>query len=59
MVLMEKPRWRQALPNNANLRPPMKNKTLATWLAFLGGPLGLHRFYLHGFGDCSAGCCRW
>ncbi|UJB66798.1 hypothetical protein YS110_19525 [Acidovorax sp. YS12] len=26
----------------------MKNKTLATWLAFLGGPLGLHRFYLHG-----------
>ena len=28
-----------------------KNKTLATWLAFLGGPLGLHRFYLHGLGD--------
>lgn len=28
-----------------------KNKTLATWLAFLGGPLGLHRFYLHGWGD--------
>ncbi|QEA12329.1 TM2 domain-containing protein [Comamonas flocculans] len=29
----------------------MKSKTLATWLAFLGGPLGLHRFYLHGPGD--------
>lgn len=29
----------------------MKNKTLATWLAFLGGPLGLHRFYLFGFSD--------
>ena len=29
----------------------MKNKTLAAWLAFAGGPLGLHRFYLHGFGD--------
>jgi hypothetical protein len=29
----------------------MKNKTLATWLAFFGGPLGLHRFYLHGLGD--------
>ena len=29
----------------------MKNKTLAAWLAFLGGPLGLHRFYLHGFAD--------
>ena len=29
----------------------MKNKTLATWLAFLGGPLGLHRFNLFGFGD--------
>ena len=29
----------------------MKNKTLAAWLAFLGGPLGLHRFYLFGWGD--------
>jgi len=29
----------------------MKNKTLAAWLAFLGGPLGLHRFYLHGWTD--------
>jgi hypothetical protein len=28
-----------------------KNKTLATWLALLGGPLGLHRFYLRGPGD--------
>jgi len=29
----------------------MKNKTVAAWLAFLGGPLGIHRFYLHGLGD--------
>ncbi|MGH8821104.1 MAG: NINE protein [Rhodoferax sp.] len=29
----------------------MKNKTIAAWLAFLGGPLGLHRFYLHGVRD--------
>lgn len=29
----------------------MKNKTLAAWLALLGGPLGLHRFYLRGWGD--------
>ena len=29
----------------------MKNKTIAAWLAFLGGPLGLHRFYLYGAGD--------
>jgi hypothetical protein len=29
----------------------MKNKTLSTWLAFVGGPLGLHRFYLYGLGD--------
>lgn len=29
----------------------MKNKTVAAWLSFLGGPLGLHRFYLHGLGD--------
>lgn len=32
----------------------MKNKTLATWLAFWTGPLGLHRFYLHGFKDMLA-----
>lgn len=29
----------------------MKNKTLATWLAFVGGPFGLHRFYLYGAQD--------
>ena len=28
-----------------------KNKTLATWIALFGGPLGLHRFYLKGLGD--------
>jgi len=29
----------------------MKNKTVAAWLAFVGGPLGMHRFYLHGLSD--------
>jgi len=29
----------------------MKNKTVATWLTFFGGPLGLHRFYLYGLTD--------
>jgi hypothetical protein len=29
----------------------MKSKTLAAWLAFVGGPLGVHRFYLRGLGD--------
>ena len=29
----------------------MKNKTLALWLTFLGGPLGLHRLYLNGKWD--------
>ena len=29
----------------------MKNKTIATWLSIVGGPLGLHRFYLKGLGD--------
>ena len=29
----------------------MKNKTLAAWLAFGAGPIGLHRFYLHGLRD--------
>jgi hypothetical protein len=28
-----------------------KSKTLATWLTFLVGPLGFHRFYLLGFQD--------
>ncbi len=28
-----------------------KHKTVAAWLAFLGGPLGLHRFYLYGLSD--------
>ncbi len=26
----------------------MKNKTIAAWLAFVGGPFGLHRFYVFG-----------
>lgn len=25
-----------------------RSKTMATWLALLGGTLGLHRFYMHG-----------
>jgi uncharacterized membrane protein len=32
----------------------MKSKTLAAWLAFAGGPIGLHRFYLHGPRDLLA-----
>jgi hypothetical protein len=28
-----------------------KSKTLATWIALIGGGFGLHRFYLHGFRD--------
>ena len=28
-----------------------KNKTIAAWLAFIVGQLGLHRFYLFGFKD--------
>jgi hypothetical protein len=32
-------------------RRAVKNKTIATWLALVGGPLGLHRFYLRGMRD--------
>ncbi|WP_092007169.1 hypothetical protein [Polaromonas sp. OV174] len=32
----------------------MKNKTAAAWLAFIGGQLGLHRFYLFGWNDLWA-----
>ncbi len=28
-----------------------RHKTLAAWLALVGGPLGLHRFYLYGMRD--------
>ncbi len=28
-----------------------RNKTVAVWLALLGGSMGLHRFYLRGLGD--------
>jgi len=31
-----------------------RSKTLATWIALLGGSLGLHRFYLRGKGDLLA-----
>lgn len=31
--------------------PAHKSKTVATWIAIMGGALGLHRFYLHGFRD--------
>lgn len=34
--------------------PTPKNKTLAAWLAFIGGQLGLHRMYLFGLGDLWA-----
>ena len=29
----------------------VRSKTLATWITLIGGSLGLHRFYLHGFRD--------
>ena len=34
--------------------PAPKNKTLAAWLAFIGGQLGLHRLYLYGWSDLWA-----
>lgn len=36
-----------------------RSKTLAAWLALLGGPLGAHRFYLHGVGDLWAWLHPW
>ena len=33
---------------------PMKNKTIAAWIALVGGPFGLHRFYLFGVSDALA-----
>ena len=42
----------QATASKARKAP--KNKTLAAWLAFIGGQLGLHRLYLFGLGDVWA-----
>jgi hypothetical protein len=42
------------MDQNATTAPagePYKSKTLATWVTLLGGPLGLHRFYLYGIND--------
>jgi hypothetical protein len=37
----------------------VRSKTLATWLALLGGAFGLHRWYLHGAGDRWAWLYPW
>lgn len=34
--------------------PFYKSKTLATWLALIGGSVGVHRLYLHGWRDTFA-----
>jgi hypothetical protein len=36
-----------------------KSKTFATWIALIGGSLGLHRFYLHGFRDAWGWLYPW
>jgi len=37
----------------------MKSKTLATWIALIGGGLGLHRFYLFGWRDAWGWLHPW
>jgi divalent metal cation (Fe/Co/Zn/Cd) transporter len=37
----------------------MKNKTFVTWLTLLGGPIGLHRFYLFGLKDYTGWTFTW
>ena len=39
------------IPVTQTPSPVHKNKTLATWIALIGGSLGLHRFYLGGLRD--------
>jgi hypothetical protein len=38
---------------------PARSKTIATWLALVGGSLGLHRFYLYGRRDGWAWLHPW
>lgn len=39
--------------------PRYRSKTLATWIALIGGSFGLHRFYLHGRRDRWAWLHPW
>ena len=41
----------KARTDNQRMLSPTKNKTLATWLAFVLGQTGLHRIYLYGMKD--------
>jgi uncharacterized membrane protein YedE/YeeE len=36
-----------------------RSKTVATWLALVGGAVGAHRLYLHGLGDKLAWLHPW
>jgi hypothetical protein len=38
---------------------PTRSKTVAAWLALVGGSLGLHRFYLYGASDLLAWLHPW
>lgn len=40
-------------------RSTYKSKTLATWIALIGGSIGLHRFYLHGARDVWGWLSPW
>ena len=44
---------------DAAIKLPARSKTVATWLAVVGGSFGLHRFYLRGFGDLWAWLHPW
>jgi hypothetical protein len=39
--------------------PAYRSKTVATWLALLGGSFGAHRVYLHGWRDVWAWLHPW
>jgi TM2 domain-containing membrane protein YozV len=39
--------------------PRQRSRTVALWLAIVGGSLGLHRFYLHGGRDLLAWLHPW
>ena len=44
---------------DAGIKLPARSKTVATWLAVVGGSFGLHRFYLRGAGDLWAWLHPW
>lgn len=58
-TLVTRPANEQGASKLRNGSSTFKSKTLATWIALIGGSWGLHRFYLHGARDVWGWLSPW